>query len=163
VTLTVDEFTPAGHDPDMNDYRWLIYAALGALAAGAIAPLGRRGVEDLNPHVVTAVRSVFQALVVIAVVTALGAWGELRRFDARAYGAAALAGVVGALSWLFMFKALSLAPPNQAVARVTPIDRMSLVVGVLLAVIFLRERPTTTNWLGIALMTIGAVLAGWKG
>ena len=147
----------------MNDYRWLIYAALGALAAGSIAPLGRRGVEDLNPHVVTAVRSVFQALVVIAVVTAMGSWGELRRFDAKAYAAAALSGVAGALSWLFMFKALAVAPPGQAVARVTPIDRMSLVIGVVLAVIFLRERPSTTNWLGILLMTAGAVMAAWKG
>jgi transporter family protein len=153
---------PTGDDPGMNDYRWLIYAALGALAAGAIAPLGRRGVESLNPHVVTAVRSVLQALVVIAVVTAMGLWGELRRFDAKAYGAAALSGVAGALSWLFMFKALAVAPPGQAVARVTPIDRMSLVVGVVLAVIFLRERPGTVNWVGIGLMTVGAVLAGWK-
>ena len=144
----------------MSEYRWLIYAALGALAAGAIAPLGKRGVEGLNSHVVTAVRSVFQAVVVLGVVTWMGLWGELRKFDTKAYGFSALAGVAGALSWVFMFKAL--ASPGGTVGQVMPIDKMSMVVAVVLAVIFLRERPGVVNWVGVGLMTVGAVMAGWK-
>jgi transporter family protein len=44
-----------------------------------------------------------------------------------------------------------------------PIDKTSMLIGVLLAVIFLRERPGLVNWVGIVLMTCGAVMAGWKG
>jgi transporter family protein len=59
-----------------------------------------------------------------------------------------------------MFKAL--ASPGGTVSRVMPVDKTSMLIGVLLAVIFLRERPGAMNWAGIALMTVGAVMAGWK-
>jgi len=143
----------------MDNHRWLLYAALGALAAASIAPLGKKGVEHLDPSVVTAVRSVVQALVVILVVTVLGLWRDLRNFDAKAIGYATLTGIAGAASWIFMFKAL--ASPGGDASRVMPIDKMSMPIAVILAVIFLGDRPSAMNWAGIALMTAGAVMAAW--
>jgi transporter family protein len=143
----------------MEHYRWIVYAALGAVAAASIAPLGKKGVEHLDPTVVTGVRSVAQALAVVLLVTLLGGWGALRQFDARAVGYAALTGLAGAASWVFMF--LALGSPGGDASRVMPVDKMSMPLGVILAVAFLGERPTGTNWAGIALMSVGAVLAAW--
>lgn len=144
----------------MAQHQWLIYAALGAIAAAVIAPLGKKGTEGLDSNVVTAVRSVFQALVVVLVVTAMGLWGNLRHFQPRSFGFAALAGLAGGLSWLFMFKAL--ASPGGAVSRVAPIDKLSMPLSILLAVLVLNERPTAVNWTGIAMMAVGAYLVAHK-
>src|SRR3954462_15206469 len=113
----------------MGNYQWLVYAVLGAVAAAVIAPLGKKGIEGLDSNVVTAVRSVAQALVVLIVVTAMGLWGNLKQFNGRAFGFAGLAGLAGGLSWLFMFRAIAVAGDN-AVSRVGPIDKMSMPLSV---------------------------------
>jgi len=64
-------------------------------------------------------------------------------------------GVAGGLSWIFAFRALRLADASQ----VAPIDKLSMPLGVLLAVLILRERPTAVNWSGIVLIAVGAYLA----
>jgi transporter family protein len=146
----------------MAQYQWLIYALLGAAAAAIIAPLGKKGIEGLDSNVVTAVRSVFQALVVMIVVTAMGSWSNLKAFSPKAFVFAAIAGLGGGLSWLFMFKAISVAG-KQAVSRVGPIDKLSMPLSVVIAVVLLNERPSGMNWAGIALMTAGAVMVAYKG
>lgn len=145
----------------MAQYQWLIYALLGALAAAVIAPLGKMGTEKLDSNVVTAVRSVFQALVVLIVVTAMGLWGNLKHFQPRSFAYAALTGLAGGLSWLFMFKAL--ASKGGDVMRVAPIDKLSMPLSVILAFLILSERPTAINWAGIALMACGAYMVAHKG
>lgn len=145
----------------MGQYQWFVYAALGAVAAAAIAPLGKAGVKDLDSNVVTAVRSVFQALVVVLVVTALGLWGNLKQFNGKAFGYAAVTGLAGGISWLCMFKAL--ASPGGDVSKVGPIDKLSMPLSILLAVVFLSERPSAINWAGIAMMAVGAYLVAHKG
>lgn len=145
----------------MEKYQWLLYAAAGAVAAALIAPLGKKGTEGLDSSVVTAVRSVVQALVVVGFVSALGLWGNLRQFTGRAFGAAALAGLAGGISWLCMFRAL--ASPGGDVSRVGPIDKLSMPLGVVVAVLLLGERPTAINWAGVAVMVVGAYLVAHRG
>jgi transporter family protein len=146
----------------MGQYQWLIYALLGAVAAAVIAPLGKKGTEGLDSSVVTAVRSVFQALVVVLVVTVMGLWSNLRQFQPRSFGFAALAGLAGGASWLFMFKAIQVAG-KDAVSKVAPIDKLSMPLSIVLAVILLNERPSGINWAGIGLMAVGAYLVAHKG
>jgi transporter family protein len=69
-----------------------------------------------------------------------------------------LAGAAGAASWLFYFTALRLAE----VSRVAPVDKLSTPLAVLLAVLFLGERPMLWNWLGIVLMVGGAYLVSLR-
>jgi transporter family protein len=59
------------------------------------------------------------------------------------------------LSWIFVFRAIQLAD----VSKVAPIDKLSMPLGILLAVLMLHERPSWINWVGIALITGGAYLA----
>lgn len=146
----------------MEQYKWFIYAALGAVAAAAIAPLGKKGTEGLDSNVVTAVRSLFQAFFVCAVVSFLGLWSNLKQFQPKSFGVAALAGLAGGISWLCMFKALDLAGKTNAVSKVAPIDKLSMPLSVILAVIFLHERPSAINWTGVGLMAVGAYLVAHK-
>ncbi|MDB5321046.1 MAG: hypothetical protein JWN40_2677 [Phycisphaerales bacterium] len=145
----------------MAQYQWLIYALLGAVAAAIIAPLGKKGTEGLDSNVVTAVRSVFQALVVVLVVTVMGLWSNLKHFQPKSFGFAAIAGLAGGLSWLCMFKAL--ASPGGEVSKVAPIDKLSMPLSIVLAVLILHERPSGLNWAGIALMAVGAYMVAHKG
>jgi transporter family protein len=160
MTLPAGGSCGGPYNSRMGQYQWFLYAALGAVAAAVIAPLGKKGTEGLDSNVVTAVRSVFQALVVVLVVTVMGLWGNLRQFHPRAFGFAAVAGLAGGLSWLFMFKAL--ASPGGAVSKVSPIDKLSMPLSILLAVLVLHERPSGVNWVGIGMMVVGAYFVAHK-
>ena len=145
----------------MEKYQWLFYAIAGAIAAALIAPLAKKGTEGLDSSVVTAVRSIVQALVVVGVVSLLGLWSNLKQFTGKAYSMAALAGLMGGISWLCMFKALASAGGD--VSRVAPIDKLSMPLSVVIAVVLLHERPGAINWLGIAFMAVGAYLVAYRG
>jgi transporter family protein len=138
---------------------WILYALAGAVAAAMISVLGKKGMEGVDSNVATAVRSVVQAAFVVGVVTVLGAWEGMRTVHSKAFGLIVLTGVCGGLSWLFMFKALSLAP----VSKVGPLDKLSMPLGIVLAVVLLGERPGWVNWVGIVMMSVGAYLAAWSG
>ena len=135
---------------------WLLYALLSALAASLVGLFGRLGVTKIDDNLATAVRSVVMSLMLIGFATAIGAWDKLGQLRApRAMLAIVLSGAAGATSWIFYFKALKLAE----VSRVAPIDKLSMPLGILLAVVVLRERPSAVNWLGILLIAGGAYLA----
>ena len=135
---------------------WLTYALLSALAASLVGIFGRLGVTKVDDNLATAVRSIVMSLMLIAFATAIGAWDKLGQLRApQPLLAIILSGAAGATSWIFYFKALRLAE----VSKVAPIDKLSMPLGILLAVIFLRERPTAMNWLGILLIAGGAYLA----
>jgi bacterial/archaeal transporter family protein len=143
----------------MQDYRWLHYAILAAACAASINVLGKIGMQGLDADVSTAVRSVVQAVFVVAFATVIGSWNKLSALSGRplAMTMIILTGVAGGLSWIFAFRALKLADASQ----VAPIDKLSMPLGIILAVIVLHERPTLVNWAGILLIAGGAYLATW--
>ena len=135
---------------------WLLYAFLSAAAASLVGIFGKIGVQKIDDNLATTVRSIMMSLLLIAFAAAIGAWekvGQLKAF--RPMLAIVLSGAAGATSWIFYFKALKLAE----VSKVAPIDKLSMPLGILLAVLVLRERPTATNWVGITLIAVGAYLA----
>ena len=93
-----------------------------------------------------------------AIALALGKHGELRQVDGRAWLFLTLSGLATGLSWLCYFRALQLGPAS----RVAPLDKLSVVLVAVFAVLFLGERPSLPNWLGIVLIAAGAVLVGWR-
>ena len=143
----------------MADYRWLHYALLSAACAASINVLGKFGMEGVNSDLATAVRSIVQAAFVGVFAAGVGAWSSVGQLRSRPVAVASIVacGVAGGLSWIFGFRALHLA----AVSQVAPIDKLSMPLGVLLAVLLLHDRPTLTNWCGILLIAGGAYLATW--
>jgi len=144
----------------MQDQSWIVYALLAAACAGAINVLGKFGMKDVNPDLATAVRSIVQAAFVIAFAFVIGASRGIADLAGRKVAMAMLvaSGVAGGLSWIFAFRAIHLA----GVSKVAPIDKLSLPIGIALAVTFLGERPTALNWLGIMLVVAGAYLAALR-
>ena len=136
---------------------WLLYALLSAFAASLVGIFGKLGVAKIDDNLATTVRSIVMTLMLLAFATAIGAWDKLGQLRAapRPMLAIILSGAAGATSWIFYFKALKLAE----VSRVAPIDKLSMPLGILLAVIFLKERPGAINWLGILMIAGGAYLA----
>ena len=136
---------------------WLLYAFLSALAASLVGVFGKLGVKEIDDNLATTIRSVVMTLMLLVFATTIGAWNKLGQLRVSSWPmiAIVLSGAAGATSWIFYFKALKLAEVSQ----VAPIDKLSMPLGILLAVIFLQERPTTVNWLGIVLIAGGAYLA----
>src|SRR5438132_9060368 len=124
----------------MQDYRWLHYAILAAACAASINIFGKIGMLGLDSDLATAVRSVVQAAFVVAFAAVIGSFSKLASLNNRplAITMIVLSGVAGGLSWIFAFRALKLADASQ----VAPIDKLSMPLSVILAVIILHERPT---------------------
>ncbi|HEX8911032.1 MAG TPA: EamA family transporter [Humisphaera sp.] len=140
---------------------WLVYALLSALCASVVGLLGKKGMAAVDPTLATAVRSVIMTALLVAVSFATGAAARVRDLSPKPLLLITLSGAAGALSWLFMFRAL--ASPGGDVSRVAPVDKLSMPIGVVLAVLLLSERPTTTNWVGIGLVVVGVYLAAARG
>jgi Predicted membrane protein len=136
---------------------WLVYALLSAVMAALVAIFGKIGLKGLDANAATAIRSVIMAAFLVAVVFVQGKTGQLSEILAnrKALLFIVLSGTAGALSWLFYFIALK----NGKVSQVGPIDKLSVVFAVVLALIFLGEKVSLVNGIGIGLIAIGAVLA----
>lgn len=133
---------------------WLIYAVLAAVCAAMVSIFGKWGMSGIDADLATGVRSVVQAAFVVGFAVLVGAAGKVHSLTARPMLAIVLSGVAGGLSWIFAFRALQLAD----VSRVGPIDKLSMPIAVVLAFFLLRERPSTVNWMGIALIVVGVYL-----
>ncbi|ACS84929.1 MULTISPECIES: EamA family transporter [Musicola] len=135
---------------------WLFYALLSALCAALVALFGKIGLQQLDANTATAVRAVIMALFLVGVVVAQGKLSlvsdVLTNHQAMLF--IVLSGVAGALSWLFYFMALK----NGNVAQVAPIDKLSVVFAVILAVILLGEKVSLLAGVGVALISAGALL-----
>src|SRR5436853_3285751 len=133
---------------------WLAFAFVSAGAAALTAILAKVGIEGVPSNLATAIRTV----IITAFAWAIVAWtGETRAFagiSRRSLVFLLLSGVATGISWLAYFRALQLAPAS----RVAPIDKLSLPLTVLLAVLVLSEKATWSVALGAALMTIGALI-----
>ena len=142
----------------MGNHTWLLYAIGAAVAASLINIFAKLGMKDVDKDLATEVRSVVQALFVVGFAAIVGVMRNFGQIHGKAAASIILTGVCGGLSWIFVFRAIQLAD----VSKVAPIDKLSMPLGIVLAVIFLQERPSAINWLGIVLITGGAYLATMK-
>ncbi|QQG27411.1 EamA family transporter [Pectobacterium carotovorum] len=135
---------------------WLIYALLSAVCAAMVAIFGKMGLQNLDANTATAIRAVIMALFLVGVVVAQGKLALVGEVVAnkKALLFIVFSGVAGALSWLFYFVALK----NGNVAQVAPIDKLSVVFAVVLAVILLGEKISLMAGAGVALISVGALL-----
>jgi len=140
----------------MADYLWLVFALLSALTAGLVALFGKLGLQGIDTNTATAVRAVIMAIFLVGVVVVQGKLANVQAIlgNNKALLFIVLSGVAGAVSWVFYFLALKLGKLSQ----VAPIDRLSMVFAMVLAVLFLGEKISLRVGLGAALMVAGAVI-----
>lgn len=135
---------------------WLIFSIISALMASLVAIFGKLGLKNIDSTLATTIRSIVMALFLI--ITSF----VLKKFDGFSFQSMVLkdwlfivlAGIAGAMSWLFYFLALKSGNATKVVA----IDRLSLVFVAILAFMFLGE---TLNWqemIGVAMMVGGAII-----
>ena len=132
---------------------WAVYALCSAFFAALTSILAKVGIEGVNSNLATAVRTavvlVMAWLVVFATGTAEGVWSIGRR--SWLFLVLVLSGLATGASWLFYFKALQIGEAS----KVIPVDKFSVVLGILMAFIFLHEAVTAKTLIGGALIAIG--------
>lgn len=133
---------------------WLIYALLSALFAALVSILAKVGIKGVDSNLAVAIRTVVIILFAWGIVLFQGTLPQLARLNRTNLIFLILSGLATGLSWLFYFKALQLGEVN----KIVPIDRFSLVMATLLAVIFLHEKVTGFGWLGIGLIFAGTLV-----
>lgn len=139
---------------------WILYAFGSAVMAALVAIFAKIGLQGVDPTQATIVRGV-----VMAVILVLGGllFGKLAGFSFAAVGGKAwifilLSAAAGAASWLLYFVALQTGPASA----VAVIDKLSVIVVVLLAALFLGETLTFKSGVGIALTVVGSLLIIFK-
>jgi bacterial/archaeal transporter family protein len=143
---------------DARALPWLFWAVLSAVFAALTAILAKVGVEAINSDFATFIRTVVILGCLAAFLAATGQFQAPGSVSTRTYAFLVLSGVATGASWVCYFRALKLGKA----AQVAPIDKLSVVLVAIFAVLFLGERPSALNWVGIVLIAAGAILIGWK-
>jgi transporter family protein len=133
---------------------WQIWALLSAVFAALTAIFAKVGVENINPDLATFIRTIVVLISFAFILFATGQFVTPNAASPKTWIFLVLSGLATGASWLCYFRALKLGPATL----VAPIDKLSVVLVALFAFVFLGERPSVTGWLGIALISAGAVL-----
>ena len=134
---------------------WLLLAVISAIAAGITSVFAKAGLEDVPSHLGNAVRTGIVLALSIGVLVWSGEHQKTETLTGRAWLFLGLSGLATAVSWVAYFKALSIG----AATRVTAIDKASLAVTMVLALLFLGERFNWKTGIGVALIVAGSILA----
>src|ERR1700757_1434971 len=135
---------------------WFIWALLSAFFAGLTAVLAKVGVEHVDSNLATAIRTVV-ILIFAWSVALLTKSQSISAIGRKTWIFLILSGIATGLSWLCYFRALQLGEASQ----VAPVDKMSVVIAIALAAIFLHERVTWHHWVGGILILMGAVVLAY--
>ena len=137
---------------------WQAWALLSAAFAALTAIFGKVGVETINSDFATLIRTAVILAVVAGIVAATGAWQPLASVSNKSWVFLTLSALATGASWLCYYRALKLGPA----AQVAPIDKLSIVLVAIFATLFLGEKLTGKNWLGVVLIAVGALLVATK-
>jgi transporter family protein len=132
---------------------WQAWAGLSAAFAALTAIFAKVGVENVNSDFATFIRTLVILCVVSGIVIASGQFQPLESISSRTYLFLALSGLATGASWLCYFRALKLGNA----AQVAPIDKLSVVLVALFATLFLGEKLSGLNWMGIVFIGAGAI------
>jgi len=130
---------------------WALYALFSALFAALTSILGKIGVENVNSNLATAIRTVVVLVLAWVIVFATKAQVTITEISRRSFIFLVLSGIATGLSWLCYYRALQMGPAS----RVIPIDKSSVVFGMILAFVVLREALTVKAIIGGSLIAIG--------
>lgn len=133
---------------------WLAWAVLAAVFAAFTATLAKLGLEDTDADAATWARTTVILACISLLVSISGKWNAVLQLTQRQWVFLTLSGLAAAASWICYFRALQIGTATQ----VSVVDRGSLAVVALLSILLLAERPQPREWIGIALVILGAGL-----
>jgi transporter family protein len=133
---------------------WIVYAFLSAFFAALTSILGKIGVENINSNVATAVRTVVVVVMAWAIVFITGKQNGLVTMSHKNLLFLLLSGAATGLSWLCYYRALQIG----AASKVIPVDKFSVVIGMALAFVVLKEAITLKTIIGGLLITAGTLV-----
>lgn len=133
---------------------WLIYALLSALFASLTSILGKFGVENIESNLGTAIRTIVVLIMAWILVFATKKQRDIRKIDKMSLIFIVLSGIATGASWLCYYRALQ----EGLASVVVPIDKLSILVTILFAYIFLKEKLSKKSILGLILIVTGTLL-----
>ena len=133
---------------------WFILALASSIFAAATSILAKVGISNVNSNLATAIRTAVVLVMSWGMVFLTGSQQGIGQIDKRSWLFLVLSGLATGASWLCYYKALQIGD----VAKVVPIDKLSIVITVILAAILLHEQMTLRTVLGCVLISAGTLL-----
>lgn len=133
---------------------WLLFAILSAVFAALTSVLAKAGIDGVNSHLATALRTVVALGMAWGMVFLTNAQGGISSISRKSWLFLILSGLSTGASWLCYYRALQLGE----VSKVVPVDKMSVVITLILAFLFLHENVTAKSLAGAGLITIGTLI-----
>ncbi|WP_339018488.1 EamA family transporter [Fusobacterium animalis] len=130
---------------------WAIFAILSAIFAALTSILAKVGIESVNSNLATAVRTIVVVLMAWFMVFITGNQNGIVDISKKSWLFLILSGLATGASWLCYYKALQL----EEASKVVPIDKLSIVITIILAFIFLGEQITLKTLIGCCLIVAG--------
>ena len=137
---------------------WFFWALLSAVFAAMTAIFAKIGLTGVDSDLATLVRTGVIAVVLTAFVIATGKWANPMTLPAKTLLFLLLSGLATGASWVCYFRALKIGDAS----KVAPVDKLSLVLVAIFAVLFLHERPSVREWLGILMVGAGVLVLALK-
>lgn len=134
--------------------QWILYALLSAVFAALVAIFGKIGLTKVDTNLATTIRALVMFIFLLLVILFQKKFLLLNQVKGMDYLFIILAGIAGAVSWLFYFLALK----SGEASRVASLDRLSVVFVLIFALLFLGEKFSILKVSGAALIVVGAVL-----
>lgn len=133
---------------------WLVFALLSAVFAALTSILAKIGIGSVSSHLATAIRTVVVVLMSWLMVFITNSQGQITQIDKKSWLFLILSGLATGASWLCYYKALQIG----SVSKVVPIDKLSVVISLVLAFVFLHEQFTLKSLIGCILIAAGTLL-----
>ncbi len=133
---------------------WFLFAILSALFAALTSILAKVGIEDVNSNLATAIRTVVVVVMSWGMVFLTKTQGGIAEISKKSWIFLILSGLATGASWLCYYRALQLGKVSQVV----PVDKLSVVITIILAFLFLHEEFTVKSLVGCVLIGAGTLL-----
>ena len=133
---------------------WMIFAVLSAVFAALTSILAKIGIEGVNSNLATAIRTIVVVIMAWGMVFLTHAQNGLAEISKKSWIFLILSGLATGASWLGYYKALQMGDAS----KVVPIDKMSVVITLILAFVFLHEQFTAKSLIGCILIGAGTLI-----
>ena len=133
---------------------WMIFAVLSAVFAALTSILAKIGIEGVNSNLATAIRTIVVVIMAWGMVFLTHAQNGLAEISKKSWIFLILSGLATGASWLCYYKALQMGDAS----KVVPIDKMSVVITLILAFVFLHEQFTVKSLIGCILIGAGTLI-----